>query len=216
MSTRRLSGTAFGTRKPLMNENSNVVAMPPKRKMVCHHGPTNTFFLATPIGQVSLTSCPRGLHSISQSSTLSDSDFSPDVKCKVKLESQLYCDNGYTYTPALHCITWLTAFFSRQHSDHVPAFCPSIVSDDSFRSRVWVRLMEAAPWGTTISYKDLSVAAGKDNASRAVGQAMANNLFMLLVPCHRVVRSDGALGNYAHGRRNSVKQWLQDFEKGQV
>ncbi|KAL8588961.1 hypothetical protein ACOMHN_065743 [Nucella lapillus] len=187
-----------------------------KAKKVCHHGPTNTFTVTTPIGDLIVISCPRGLHCVTQDAQLNDSDFKPDRWCKVELKSQLYCDNGYTYTPSLQCIQWLKNYFSREHNEHVPAICPSISIEGSFASRVWLTLIDAAPYGTTISYKGLSAAAGNSNASQAVGQAMAKNPIMLVVPCHRVIKSDGALGNYAQGRRNSVKQWLLKLENGKI
>ena len=102
-------------------------------------------------------------------------------------------------------------------TDSCQQFSQSLIfSTGSFTTKVWLKLVEVAPFGASISYKALSTAAGNSNAAQAVGQAMANNPIMLLVPCHRVIRSDGAFGNYAHGRRNSVKQWLLMFEKGEV
>lgn len=187
-----------------------------KAKKVCHHGPTNTFTVATPIGDIIIVSCPRGLHCITQNDELSDEDFKPDSQCSVELKSQLYCDNGYTYTPSLQCIQWLKNYFNKQPNDQVPAICPCVSADGSFAAKVWLTLIDAAPIGTTISYKGLAVAAGNSNAFQAVGQAMAKNPIMLVVPCHRVIKNDGAVGKYARGRRNSVKQWLLKFESGDI
>ena len=57
------------------------------------------------------------------------------------------------------------------------------------------------PYGRTASYGDLARAAGRPNAARAVGGAMAHNPLPLVVPCHRVLRSDGSIGGFssAHG-----------------
>jgi methylated-DNA-[protein]-cysteine S-methyltransferase len=49
-------------------------------------------------------------------------------------------------------------------------------------------------------------------ASQAVGNAMAANPLQILVPCHRVIRSDGSLGQYARGKKNRVKNWLLEHE----
>lgn len=54
-------------------------------------------------------------------------------------------------------------------------------------------------YGTTASYARLAAAAGSPRAVRAVGSACATNPLPLVVPCHRVVRSDGSLGNYGGG-----------------
>ncbi|XP_076448905.1 methylated-DNA--protein-cysteine methyltransferase-like isoform X2 [Babylonia areolata] len=218
-----MAGTVVGKRDPVIgNASSSPISklkLKPacsKAKKVCHHGPTNTFIVTTPIGEIIIISCPRGLHCVTQNAELHDCDFKPERWCRVDLKSQLYCDNGYTYTPSLQCIQWLKNYFNKEHNEHLPAICPSVSGDGSFAAKVWMALIDAAPFGTTISYKGLSEAAGSKNASQAVGQAMAKNPFMLVVPCHRVIKSDGTLGNYAQGRRNSVKQWLIKFESGEI
>ena len=50
-------------------------------------------------------------------------------------------------------------------------------------------------------------------ASRAVGTVMKNNPVPVLIPCHRVVKADGSLGNYSGGNRNHIKGWLIELEK---
>jgi methylated-DNA-[protein]-cysteine S-methyltransferase len=67
-----------------------------------------------------------------------------------------------------------------------------------FRRDVLSHLREVA-YGTTASYAALAAAAGSPRAVRAVGTACATNPLPVVVPCHRVVRSDGALGNYVGG-----------------
>ena len=67
-----------------------------------------------------------------------------------------------------------------------------------FRRDVLTRLRDVA-YGTTASYATLAAAAGSPRAVRAVGSACATNPLPVVVPCHRVVRSDGALGGYVGG-----------------
>lgn len=55
------------------------------------------------------------------------------------------------------------------------------------------------PFGETSSYRGVATAAGSPNAVRAAGTALATNPIPIIVPCHRVLRSDGALGNYLGG-----------------
>lgn len=45
-----------------------------------------------------------------------------------------------------------------------------------------------------------------------MGSAVSNNPIQIIVPCHRVIKSDDAIGNYAKGKRNNVKKWLLEFE----
>ena len=68
-----------------------------------------------------------------------------------------------------------------------------------FERRVLATLREAVPAGQTTSYGALAAAAGKDGAARAVGGVMALNPVPILIPCHRVLASDGTLGGYGGG-----------------
>ncbi len=78
-----------------------------------------------------------------------------------------------------------------------------------FRRRVWAAL-RAIPVGTTASYAELAAAVGDRAATRAVGSANGANPVWLVVPCHRVVRSDGSLGGYGGGVDR--KAWLLSHE----
>ncbi|MGY6500147.1 MAG: methylated-DNA--[protein]-cysteine S-methyltransferase [Acidimicrobiales bacterium] len=78
-----------------------------------------------------------------------------------------------------------------------------------FRSEV-LRQLEQVEFGEVVSYRDLAERAGHAKASRAVGSAMATNPLPIVVPCHRVLRSGGALGGYAGGLE--AKRWLLAHE----
>ena len=71
----------------------------------------------------------------------------------------------------------------------------------------------AIPFGGVLTYAELAAAAGSPRAVRAAGQAMARNPVPIVVPCHRVLRSGGALGGYGGGL--DVKRWLLDHEHGE-
>jgi len=75
---------------------------------------------------------------------------------------------------------------------------PIEVLATDFQWRVW-RAMRQIPSGETRSYSELAEMAGHPKAVRAVGTACARNPVPLLIPCHRVVRADGSIGNYAFG-----------------
>ncbi|MHC4067897.1 MAG: methylated-DNA--[protein]-cysteine S-methyltransferase, partial [Planctomycetota bacterium] len=64
----------------------------------------------------------------------------------------------------------------------------------------------------TAAYADLARAAGSPNAGRAVGSAMANNPLPLIVPCHRVVRSDGTIGGFSSPQGLVLKRRLLRLE----
>ena len=65
----------------------------------------------------------------------------------------------------------------------------------NFQIAVWKELLKI-PIGETTTYKNIAIAIGKPNSSRAVANACAQNPYAPAVPCHRVVRSDGSLGGY--------------------
>lgn len=66
-------------------------------------------------------------------------------------------------------------------------------------------------FGATVSYKELSERSGIKNGARFVGNTMARNLFPVLIPCHRVINSNGTMGNFSAGRE--TKKYLLQHEK---
>ena len=70
------------------------------------------------------------------------------------------------------------------------------------------------PYGETLSYKKIAEKMGNPRSARAVGLAMARNPLPIIIPCHRVVRSDGGLGGYGGNHSNiSIKQLFLGIEK---
>lgn len=80
-----------------------------------------------------------------------------------------------------------------------------------FQKRVWAQLV-AIPFGETRSYGQLAATLGNPGASRAVGRANATNPIAIVVPCHRVIGTNGTLTGYAGGL--SMKEALLDLERG--
>ena len=78
-----------------------------------------------------------------------------------------------------------------------------------FSQAAW-KAMRRVKAGKTMSYADLADRAGSPSAVRAAGSACAKNAIVLIVPCHRIVKTGGALGNYAYGLNK--KEWLLRFE----
>ncbi|HEV7196222.1 MAG TPA: methylated-DNA--[protein]-cysteine S-methyltransferase, partial [Pedococcus sp.] len=75
---------------------------------------------------------------------------------------------------------------------------PLAPTGDAFKQRVWALLCQI-PYGQTRSSRDLAVALGDPNLSQAVGSANARNPIGIIIPCHRVIGSDGSLVGYAGG-----------------
>ena len=83
-----------------------------------------------------------------------------------------------------------------------------------FYIKAW-NACRSIPRGETRTYAWLAQQAGNPRASRAAGQTMARNRFPLIVPCHRVVGSDGSLRGFGSGdERLDLKRWLLDMESG--
>lgn len=78
-----------------------------------------------------------------------------------------------------------------------------------FQKRVWDELIKI-PFGKTISYLDLSKKLGDTKAIRAVASANGKNPIWIIIPCHRVIGTDGSLTGYAGGLHR--KKWLLDHE----
>ncbi len=89
--------------------------------------------------------------------------------------------------------------------------CPLDEKGTPFEKRVWAALREI-PYGETRSYKEIAASIGHPGAFRAVGNANGRNALPLIVPCHRVIESNGGLGGFGHGLR--VKRRLLRLEKG--
>jgi O-6-methylguanine DNA methyltransferase len=82
-----------------------------------------------------------------------------------------------------------------------------------FDRLVWETLL-SIPYGQTLSYLDIAKAIGQTKAVRAVGGACGRNPMPLLIPCHRVIRSDGGLGGFSAGSTSGIeiKKRLLAFE----
>ena len=78
--------------------------------------------------------------------------------------------------------------------------CPEVVdSKKDFRQKVLLVLKNQVKFGETISYGDLARLSGSPRAAQAVGSAVSNNPISFVIPCHRVIKSDGSIGNYSKG-----------------
>ena len=95
---------------------------------------------------------------------------------------------------------WVLAIVRRLDGFDPQLDLPTDVMATAFQRRVWEAL-RAIPFGTTRSYREVACAIGRPTATRAVARACATNPTAIVVPCHRVIRTDGALGGYRWGLR---------------
>jgi methylated-DNA-[protein]-cysteine S-methyltransferase len=90
---------------------------------------------------------------------------------------------------------------------------PLAPNGTEFQRRVWTELTKI-PFGTTTSYAELARRVSNAAAVRAVGAANGRNPIPIIVPCHRVIGSDGSLTGFGGGLHR--KQWLLRHEGGQI
>ena len=87
---------------------------------------------------------------------------------------------------------------------------PISISGTEFQVRVWRELLQI-PYGSTSSYERIAERIGNVQAQRAVGRANGDNRLAIIVPCHRVIRSNGEISGYGGGVRR--KEWLLNHEQ---
>lgn len=115
----------------------------------------------------------------------------------------------HTETPPvlLKCYNQLDEYFKGNRYEFT---FPYQVEGTDFQKTVWKALIEI-PYAETGSYKDIAVFIGNEKAVRAVGSANGKNKLSIVIPCHRVIGSNGKLTGYAGGLWR--KEWLLQHEK---
>ncbi len=112
-----------------------------------------------------------------------------------------------TAPPLLQIQEELRLYFARSLKEFKT---PLGVSGSLFQKRVWEELQKIS-LGKTASYLEIAEAIERPKACRAVAQANRSNRLALIIPCHRVINTGGALGGYAGGLKR--KEWLLQHEK---
>ena len=143
--------------------------------------------IETPLGHTKIVGDNNGIASVSILNTKEElSDVIPEL--------------------LLDCVTQLKAYFKNERKTFDLKLNPE---GTIFQKKVW-KLLEEIPSGKTISYLQLSKQLGDVKAIRAVAGANGKNPLWIIVPCHRVIGSDGSLTGYAGGLYR--KQWLLNHE----
>ena len=113
--------------------------------------------------------------------------------------------------PASSLGVWVAEIVASIDGERNSADIPVDVQASAFQWKVW-RELQKIPFGETRSYTDVARAIGSPRSARAVASACANNRVAVVIPCHRVVRTGGALGGYRWGLER--KQRLLERERG--
>jgi len=152
--------------------------------------------VTSPLGELELTAADSGLVSI----------FFQHHKRPRPREAALAPEHPVI----VHTRRELEQYFAglRRHFE-TPLAPPELLGGTPFQLAVWAAL-RTIPFGETRSYAEIAQQIGRPNAVRAVGAANGLNPISILVPCHRVIGSSGALTGYAGGIEN--KRWLLTHE----
>lgn len=146
-----------------------------------------TVIIQTPLGAARVEGDERGLSAISVMDTVED----PTADIPAVLED---------------AVSQLIEYFKGSRVDFNLSLNPQ---GTEFQKKVWNALLEI-PFGKTMSYLELSKRLGNVKAIRAVAAANGKNPLWIVIPCHRVIGSDGSLTGYAGGLHR--KKWLLDHE----
>ncbi len=106
----------------------------------------------------------------------------------------------------------IKAYFGGTYVEFSPV--PVDLTDFSAFARKVLLACREIPWGQTVSYSHLAQLAHSPKAIRAAGSVMAQNPMPLVIPCHRVIRSNGSVGNFSAPGGRNLKQRLLDLEAG--
>lgn len=146
-----------------------------------------TCIIETPLGNAKIIGDTNGIASVSIDDTSEEL-------------SQIIPEN------LLDCVTQLKAYFREERQYFDLRLNPN---GTDFQKRVW-RQLQQIPYGKKCSYLELSIQLGDPKAVRAVANANGKNPLWIIVPCHRVIGSDGSLTGYAGGLHR--KKWLINHE----
>lgn len=135
-------------------------------------------------------------------------------------EGQKYFGDTLCDQPQHHALpifdetrTWLDVYFQGKRPSFTP---PMLLNDTPFRRTVW-QLLLTIPYGETTTYKDIAMKWARQHgvksiSSQAVGGAVGRNPISIIIPCHRVIGTNGSLTGYAGGldRKRWLLQWEQE------
>ena len=135
---------------------------------------------------------------------------SPDSILSLDFVEDMLPGDGELTFCVKECLKQLNEYFKGQRREFFLNLEPE---GTDFQKSVW-RQLEKIPYGETTSYGAIADLLGKPTASRAVGNANGKNPISIVIPCHRVIGSDGSLTGYGGGLWR--KRWLIGFEKGEM
>lgn len=146
----------------------------------------------SPIGRIELTRRPRSPRSPSSATATCPTTASPRPARRSSTRQSLNCPNTSRAADA-------------------NSMLPVTLGGTDFQRSVWRELTDI-PFGEVVSYREIGMATGRPTAGRAVGGAVGANPVPIIIPCHRVLASNGRITGYSGGNGIPTKEWLLDHE----
>ncbi|MDQ8184749.1 methylated-DNA--[protein]-cysteine S-methyltransferase [Pelagicoccus sp. SDUM812002] len=163
-------------------------------------------FADTPFGEACLAESPRGICHLSF--------VEASEKTAVLRALREEWSGAVLLRDDVRAVRLAKAVFAAAKDRQVATPLKALVRGTDFQVRVWQALIQI-PRGCLISYGRLAEGIGNPGASRAVGTAVGSNELAFLIPCHRVIRETGVIGNYRWGgdRKRAIIAWENGMNK---
>ena len=158
--------------------------------------------IATPIGQMLAVADATALYLLS---------FIDSTTLSTQLSQLQQLTKSAITTGRCQTLVLITTELNAYFAGCLQTFtCPTKILGTGWQQLAWQELMRV-PYGQTKSYGEQAKAVGKPTAYRAVANANSKNKLAIIVPCHRIINSNGCIGGYAGGITR--KQWLLQHEQ---
>src|SRR5579862_459295 len=193
--TRAMYDAGYGSSSRLYEKTSSQLGMTPDKYRRGAIAATIRYACAdSPLGRMLIAATDRGICSIQFGS--SDAELLEGLKREFPFAVRKPDESALA--------TWIAALLSRITGQESSAALPLDIRATAFQRRVWSYL-QSIPLGATRSYQDVAKAIGQPKATRAVARACATNPVAVVIPCHRIVRADGAVSGYRWGAERKTK-----------
>lgn len=187
--TRAMYDAGYGSSSRLYERTASQLGMTPDKYRRGAIAATIRYAIAdSPLGRMLVAATERGICAIQFGD--SDSELLEGLKREFPFAARKMDEPGLQ--------AWTDALLKQMDGKTADSSLPLDIRATAFQRRVW-RHLQRIPFGATRSYNQVARAIGQATAARAVARACARNPVAIAIPCHRIVREDGALGGYRWG-----------------